>query len=159
MDFIKYRILGDNGGFTELATIEEIPAGVAYETIVVPTPSQQEIDAKRQKKALELETEKYKQRMSDGQAKYAEISAKFRLLKFSGIINEDSQREIESLLKPVRNEVLAGQWIDALIQLELLEQTTISIGKHDLYIEIWNIINEYIQYSYTSYEIANQLKS
>lgn len=114
-----------------------------------------EITQIRLAEAILTETEKYKQRMIDGQNKYAEISAKFRLLKLSGIITEESQRDIENLFKPVRDEVLAGQWVDAKIQLELLEQISIDMGKHDLYLEIWNIVNDYILQSYTTYEIEN----
>lgn len=143
---IKYRVYNIDGSYVEYS---EIPEGQEYVIVNYDELSPEEIFQEN----LLKETEKYKQRMSDGQAKYAEISAKFRLMKLTGVITEESQRDIENLFKPVRNEVLAGQWVDAKIQLELLEQISIDMGKHNLYLEIWNIINTYILQSYTTYEI------
>lgn len=145
----KYRVYNEQGGYTEYANLADVPPNSEYEIVEEPIVTQEEII---QNNIFE-ETQKYKQRILDGQETYAQISAKFRVLKLYGVISEESQRDIENLFKPVRNEVLAGQWVDARIQLESLHSIAISMGKEDLYNEIYNIINNYIQSSYTTYEI------
>lgn len=79
--------------------------------IIESTP--EEIAEQTQAEQLRKETEMYKKRTLDGINAYAEISAEFRLAKLSGILTEEQHVEIESILIPVRNEVLAGQWISA----------------------------------------------
>ena len=91
------------------------------------------------------ETEAYKKRAQDGINAYAEISAEFRLAKLSGIISEETQRHVERALTPVRNEILAGQWISAKNELELLGSDSIGV---DLYNRLHNQITNYINENY-----------
>lgn len=101
-------------------------------------------------KLLEIETNKYIQRAKDGQNYYAGISAKFRLAKLSGQISEEEHAIKESACIPLRNEILAGQWVSGF---NLLVEMGSSIIGQDLYNELFNIINNYINSSYTIEEI------
>ena len=110
--------------------------------VVVESITQAEIDANLMNNALQLETELYKKRQIDGGDAYAEISAEFRLAKLSGQITEAQHGAVETALIPVRNEVLAGQWISALT---MLENTGVSVGVElydRLHLQITNYINE-----------------
>jgi hypothetical protein len=75
---------------------------------------------------------------------YAEISAEFRLAKLSGFLSEEQHWQIEAILIPVRNEVLAGQWISAK---QKLEEIGIVIGA-DLYNRLHTQITNYINENY-----------
>ena len=91
---------------------------------------------------LKKESDSYINRMTDGKKMYAEISAEFRLAKLSGMITEEQHEAIEDALIPVRNEVLAGQWISAL---QKLEEIGVSVGSElyqRLHTQITNYINE-----------------
>ena len=114
--------------------------GVKY---VEATP--EEIAEQQIQLAKSNETEAYKKRAQDGINAYAEISAEFRLAKLSGIISEETQRHVERALTPVRNEVLAGQWISAKNELELLGSDSIGV---DLYNRLHNQITNYINENY-----------
>lgn len=93
--------------------------------------------------ALDVETEKYIKRVNDGINAYARISAEFRLAKLSGQISEEQHHGIEVILIPVRNEVLAGQWISAKIQLEQIGSSEIGENLYNrLHTQISNYINE-----------------
>jgi|GEM_PF-3979369 len=91
------------------------------------------------------ETQKYIQRTTDGVNAYAKISAEFRLAKLSGTIDDATHTYLENLLIPVRNEVLAGQWISA-------KQKLIVIGVEqigaDLYNRLFDQLSEYIEINY-----------
>ncbi len=104
----------------------------------------EEIQLKAILEAKRAETELYKKRQIDGVNAYAEISAEFRLAKLSGILSEEQHGAIESVLIPVRNEVLAGQWISAL---NILEQIGTSIGS-ELYDRLHSQITNYINENY-----------
>lgn len=92
---------------------------------------------------LENETELYIKRVNDGITAYARISAEFRLAKLSGQISEEQHHGIEVVLIPVRNEVLAGQWISARIQLEQIGSSIIGQQLYDrLHTQITNYINQ-----------------
>lgn len=99
---------------------------------------------------LANETEKYIQRSNDGRDAYAKISAEFRLAKLSGQITEEAHAIVEKILIPVRNEILAGQWISG--QNELIEIGSSVIGQQ-LYDRLYGQIDAYIQISYTVEEI------
>lgn len=102
----------------------------------------QEIAEQTQAEQLRKETEMYKKRTLDGINAYAEISAEFRLAKLSGILTEEQHVEIESILIPVRSEVLAGQWISARQKLEGIE-VVIGVQLYNrLHTQISNYINE-----------------
>ena len=94
--------------------------------------------------AKKNETELYKKRQIDGVNAYAEISAEFRLAKLSGLLSEEQHGAIESVLIPVRNEVLAGQWISAR---NILEEIGTSIGS-ELYDRLHSQITNYINENY-----------
>lgn len=102
---------------------------------------------------LSYETAKYIQRSKDGQEAYAKISAEFRLAKLNGQITEEAHAIVEKILIPVRNEVLAGQWMSAINEL-------ISIGSEligeSLFYRLYSQIDNYIQYSYTAAEINSE---
>lgn len=104
----------------------------------------EEIAEQQAEELLRIETEKYKKRTQDGINAYAEISAEFRLAKLAGIITEQQHGVIESMLIPVRNEVLAGQWISAL---QKLEEIGVVIGT-DLYNRLHTQISNYIAENY-----------
>ena len=93
---------------------------------------------------LREETERYRKRQCDGVTAYAEISAEFRLAKLSGVLTEEQHGAIESILIPVRNEVLAGQWISAK---QKLEEIGIVIGS-ELYNRLHTQISNYINENY-----------
>ena len=112
-----------------------------------------EIDIVKQNKSLNNEKQKYIQRVKDGQEKYAELSAEFRLAKLSGQISEETHSAIEEILIPVRNEVLAGQWMSALTKLEGIGSVLIGAS---LYNRLHNDIQTYINNSYTVEEILNR---
>jgi hypothetical protein len=95
-------------------------------------------------KELYAETNKYIKRTEDGRTAYAQISAEFRLAKINGVITEAQHGAIEDVLIPVRNEVLAGQWISAK---QKLEEIGTSIGV-DLYDRLHGQITDYIVNNY-----------
>ena len=103
---------------------------------------------------IEKETKKYLQRSKDGLDAYARISAEFRLAKQSGQLSEETHTFIEKTLIPVRNEVLAGQWISSLNEL-------VSIGPEligqELYNRLYNQISNYIDLNYSSLEQQQSL--
>lgn len=104
----------------------------------------EEIEEQQQAEALRKETELYKKRTQDGINAYAEISAEFRLAKLAGVISEAQHGAIEETLIPVRNEVLAGQWISALQKLEVIG---VEIGS-ELYNRLHTQISNYISENY-----------
>ena len=139
---LKYRVYGENGAFTEYS---EIPENSNYEIIEIIEPSQEEIQEQQIKEALSSETEKYIKRQQDGVQMYAEISAEFRLAKLNGLMSESTQSAIEKILISVRNEVLAGQWVSAKNELELIGNSNIGA---DLYNRLHNQISNYITENY-----------
>jgi len=113
------------------------------ESIIIVEPTAQEL----QQKALQEETQKYIQRTQDGINTYAELSAEFRLAKLNGILSEEQQKGIERILVPVRNEVLAGQWISAL---QLLEEIGFTNIGESLYNRLHLLLTDYITLNYTT---------
>lgn len=107
--------------------------------------STEEIQAKIQKELHEKETEKYLKRSADGARMYAGLSAEFRMAKENGIITEENYKATEKLLIPTRNEVLAGQWISGLNELETLGSDIIG---ESLFDRLHGIITGYILESY-----------
>jgi len=111
------------------------------EQIIIVEPTQSEL----LEQALNNETQKYIQRTQDGVNAYAKLSAEFRLAKLNGILSEESQKGIEATLIPVRNEVLAGQWISAL---QILETIGFSIIGQSLYDRLHLLLTDYISANY-----------
>lgn len=141
----KYRFPLPGGGYTEVRTPEEIPPGITAEEIIVPDPTPEEIQAEEWEADVNSETEKYIKRIRDGREAYAKISAEFRLAKLNGIITEEAHGIIEDTLIPVRNEVLAGQWISGLQKLQAIGGAVIG---GVLYNRLVNQINIYINENY-----------
>ena len=94
---------------------------------------------------VNLEFQKYLQRKTDGENAYLQISAEFRMAKISGDISEEAHLYIENLLKPIRDEIMFGQWMEGLRLLELIgiEQ----IGE-ELYNRLHLQINNYVTENY-----------
>lgn len=91
------------------------------------------------------ETQNYLQRVNDGILLVSQFSAKLRVAKLNGVINEESHKIIDDTLIPVRTEVLAGQFKSAKYRLE--EIGTAIIGQ-SLYDEILTELNNYISVNY-----------
>ena len=133
----------ENAVYIELNNF--IKAMVNPETLEVYEGATAEEIANQQMEQLKArETEMYKKRTQDGINAYAEISAEFRLAKLAGVISEEQHGAIEETLIPVRNEVLAGQWISALQKLEAIG---VAIGS-ELYNRLHNQISNYIAENY-----------
>jgi hypothetical protein len=94
---------------------------------------------------IEKETQTYLKRITDGANAISKFSAELRVAKLAGAINEESHKVIDKTLKPVRDEVLAGQWISAKDELILLG--TDIIGQQ-LYDRIYNELQTYIDNNY-----------
>lgn len=110
---------------------------------VVSVPVVEISAEEQQQQAIEAETERYKQRIADGTEYYAKISAEFRLAKLSGAITNEAHKGIEVTLMPVRNEVLAGQWLTAQSNLTTIGSSVIGVELYDrLQLELSNYIAE-----------------
>jgi hypothetical protein len=91
------------------------------------------------------ETQRYIQRTDDGVKAYAKISAEFRLAKLAGTIDDATHTYIENLLTPVRNEVLAGQWISAKQKLIIIGEVAVGTVLYDRLI---TKLTNYIEINY-----------
>ena len=91
------------------------------------------------------ETQRYIQRTEDGVKAYAKISAEFRLAKLAGTIDDATHTYIENLLTPVRNEVLAGQWISAKQKLIIIGEVAVGTVLYDRLI---TQLTNYIEINY-----------
>lgn len=128
------KLYNDNDSFIN-------PIWNGTEFIESATP--EEIAEQQQTERKVKETELYKKRTQDGINAYAEISAEFRLAKLSGTITEEAHAHIERMLTPVRNEILAGQWMSGLKELELIGSELIGQQLYNrLHLQISNYINE-----------------
>lgn len=106
-------------------------------------PSDYEFPSDIAERMVAEETQKYIQRTTDGINAYAKISAEFRLAKLSGTIDDATHTYIENILIPVRNEVLAGQWISAKQKLINIGETAVGASLYSRLIEqLTNYINE-----------------
>jgi hypothetical protein len=94
---------------------------------------------------IEKETQTYLKRITDGANAISKFSAELRVAKLAGTISEEGHKVIDKALKPIRDEVLAGQWISAKDELILLG--TEIIGQQ-LYDRIYNEIQLYIDNNY-----------
>jgi hypothetical protein len=91
------------------------------------------------------EKQRYVKRMKDGKDAYALQSAKLRLAKQSGLLDEASHNFIEEQLIPVRDEVVNGQWKSAREKLEAIGAETVG---EQLYNELHTQIVDYISENY-----------
>jgi len=96
-------------------------------------------------KQKETEFLAYEKRCLDGRIAYNRLNAEFRVLKENGAIPQAYYDMISEVLLPVRNEVLAGQWISALQKLESIGSALIGI---DLYNRLYAQITNYISINY-----------
>jgi len=108
-------------------------------------PSDYEFPSDIAERMVAEETQRYIQRTTDGVNAYAKISAEFRLAKLSGTIDDATHTYLENLLIPVRNEVLAGQWISAKQKLVVIGVEQIGA---DLYNRLFEQLSEYIEINY-----------
>lgn len=93
----------------------------------------------------DIEYVKYLSRIKDGIEAIANFSAKMRALKLAGIIVEDSHRVIDNALEPIRNKLIAGQWIDAR---EYLVGLGYSVIGEQLYNDVLAELEKYITKNY-----------
>ena len=108
-------------------------------------PTDYEFPSDIAERMVSEETQKYIQRTNDGVNAYAKISAEFRLAKLAGTIDDATHTYIENLLIPVRNEVLAGQWISA--KQKLITIGEVAVGTV-LYDRLITQITNYIELNY-----------
>ncbi len=106
-------------------------------------PSDYEFPSDVVERMVAEETQKYIQRTGDGISAYAKISAEFRLAKLAGTIDDATHTYIENLLIPVRNEILAGQWISGKQKLILIGEAAVGTTLYNrLFTQITNYITE-----------------
>lgn len=128
----------------ELVSEAELKSYLEANGTILPTDFVFPIDAAHE--ALQLETQRYIKRTQDGINAYAKISAEFRLAKLTGQISEAAHGYIENLLIPVRNEVLAGQWISGLQKLEAIGALQVGQELYDrLHLQLTDYITENYQ--------------
>lgn len=126
---------------TELFPTENLKKPIWNGSEWVEGATPQEIAEKQSEELQQKETELYEKRIADGIRKYAEISARFRLAKQNGQLDPELHIYLENTLRPVRNEVLAGQWITAKELMDEIMEEHVSIPAFD---EIYQMIINYI---------------
>ena len=90
------------------------------------------------------EQNRYLERIEVGKNKYTKLCADFRIDKLNGVITHEFHRLLESVLKPVRNEFVNGQFITALEVLEEIGSEQITIDIYDnIHVSISEVITEY----------------
>lgn len=135
MEIYEYTI--DNQTFST-EDISLIPDGVGYIIKEVGNYTQEQLFLR----AIEDESNLYEKRIQDGIKAVSRLSAKLRVAKLNGIINEQDHKGIDALLVPIRTEVLAGQWIGAKDLLIELGPSQIGQSLYDeLMLELTNYIN------------------
>ena len=84
-------------------------------------------------KAINQNTEfdLYMNRKEDGIRRYLMISAEFRLAKLGGDITPEFHILLEDTLKPVRDEMVLGQFKNALRFLEAIGSSVITVVNYD----------------------------
>ncbi|RZJ67693.1 MAG: hypothetical protein EOO50_05265 [Flavobacterium sp.] len=95
--------------------------------------------------AVEDEYCKYLKRKADGESAYLKISAKLRVSKLGGLINDEEHIAVESAIEPVRAEIVLGQWIGGKQKLEAIGSEIIG---ENFYNELLTIITSYIDENY-----------
>lgn len=94
---------------------------------------------------IDKEFDLYKRRELDGKNAFLRLSAELRLAKLSGAISEQTHAIIEDTLKPVRDEVVLGQWKGGLIILESIGSAIVGLN---FYNRIHLKLTDYIAISY-----------
>lgn len=157
-DFDKREDLQLNAGFypveiakpqenEKLGEIYRVEGQQLFRIDAVPMTAEEiaSRDAENARAPLETEKQLYVQRITDGQEAYAQISAEMRLAKLSGQMDVATHSFVETTLKPVRNEVIAGQWISAK---EILEGIGAEFIGQTLYDDLHSRLSAYIEISY-----------
>lgn len=114
-----------------------------YYTYNVETYTDEEIEENEKIQ----EQNRYLERIEVGKRKYTKLCADFRIDKLNGVITHEFHRLLESVLKPVREEFVNGQFISALEVLELIGSEQITI---DIYNNIHASISQAIQEYYVN---------
>lgn len=116
----------------------DLENGVAYEGA-----TEEEVQEITLQKQTYNEFLAYEKRCEDGRKAYNQINAEFRVLKENGVIEQNYYDVISETLLPVRNEVLAGQWISSLQKLEIIGNIIIGVDLYNrLHLQITNYISE-----------------
>lgn len=111
--------------------------------VIYDEATEEEISNSNIKNQIDKEFEAYEKRCLDGRIAYNKINAEFRVMKENGQIEQGYYDLISETLIPVRNEVLAGQWITALSKLENIGNSIIGIDLYNrLHTQLSNYINE-----------------
>lgn len=112
-----------------------------------------EIDEILNKKNEDIETILYLKRIDDAKQIWARLSARFRIKKQQGVLDDATENIILAELKPVLDIVVPfGQWITGQ---NLLIQIGDSVIGSELYNELFQIFDNYIQQNYSPIEIEN----
>jgi nitrogen regulatory protein PII len=143
--FLDLTIPEYNSETQRLGEIIETANGYTYERI---DKSEAEIQANEdaiKDAILEAEKQLYLKRISDGKTYYAQVSAQFRLARLAGQLSTEQHAGIENIYRPVRDEILAGQWLTAK---ELATAIDINIVGEDIYNQILDKITQYVSENY-----------
>lgn len=94
------------------------------------------------KEQIDSEYLLYVKRQKDGQDYHLRICAELRIMKLSGSINQAQYDIIYTILGPTRNEVVTGNWLSGLKELEKV-QSSLSPTLYDrLHLDISTYISE-----------------
>jgi len=158
MDFQDHTEFHEDAGFLEVvsATITDevneklgaiyLDSNVYRKDVVSKSPEEIEaINLQMAYAPIQAEFDMYQKRKADGVDAYLLQSAKLRLAKLSGQITEEGHSAIEELLRPVRDEVVNGQWINAKAKLEAIGSESVGI---DFYTELHTELTTYINENY-----------
>lgn len=110
-----------------------------------------ELNEIQNKKNEDDETILYLKRIEDAKQIWARLSARFRIKKQQGVLDDATENIILAELKPVLDIVVPfGQWITGQ---QLLIQIGDSVIGSELYNELFQIFDNYIQNNYSPIEI------
>ena len=144
-DIVFADELVSNWSLTEVIPSEDLYDPTFNGTEWVEGLTETEIEDIVSEASIEAEYQKYLQRKKDGVLMFLRLSAELRVAKLSGTISEETHSFTEDTLKPVRNECVLGQWIDAFTILKAIDQTTII---ETFYNQIHTTIENYINSNY-----------
>lgn len=148
----KYRIYANpddrNQGYTETFDVNELQEGFIegyhYDIIIIDdTPDPNEIYLNK----VAIETNKYVQRVQDGQYHHAVILAKLRASLVLERIDNATHNARLSYYSEIQNLILSGQHNRALDVLNSLGYEPIG---EEFYNEIFDIVNGYVDMSFNS---------
>lgn len=91
---------------------------------------------------IEDEFQRYLKRKADGEAYHLRICAELRVMKLEGGISQEQYDAIYTILGPTRNEVVTGNWISGLKELEKAQSYLSPTLYNRLYLDISTYITE-----------------